>query len=509
MNSYTRKILIILGVILLFFVLLSILIFFFTEPWKIMFSVLKGIGIGFLLSLLTLMSPEEKRERVLTYRVDRFTGARKLIDVGPWKYVSSIGESGCSTFFAVPVAGAVIALLIVFFIFLFRDFSFLSYSVSGILGLKFRNELKIDYESDKIAASNLYIINRGNSGFADKEGNVVIEPRFSEVRNFSEGLACVNIMGKFGYIDTTGRIVIKPKFDQASDFSEGIATVVIDEYLFFINRKGKYLARGIFVKAFHHYTKYNPWAEIASILWDDDKDKRKKEPKVITNARYLLAGSSFQNGLIPFRRDEIYGYLDRHGRVAIEEKFSQADEFSEGRAAICLEEKYGFVDSEGNISTSNQYSAVFNYSEGLARIDAAQGFREYLYGFIDKEDSLVIRPEYIDAGDFSEGYAAVKTEVLSEKGDPEKFGYIDKTGTMRIRPQYDEAYPFKGGLARVRIGEKFGYIDKNGRYIVPPELESAEDFYHGMALVCPDSCFRYNSRYYMNPEGDLVFKLVD
>ena len=63
---------------------------------------------------------------------------------------------------------------------------------------------------------------------------VVIEPQFSGVGGFSEGLTIVQIdpqsgmvvktlVGyKYGVIDTKGNVVINPQFDKAYSFSEGI-----------------------------------------------------------------------------------------------------------------------------------------------------------------------------------------------------------------------------------------------------------------------------------------------
>lgn len=86
---------------------------------------------------------------------------------------------------------------------------------------------------------------KGQMGYIDKTGKVVIEPQFdnAELEWFSEGLALVmigdhkdtekvdqygripSINHKYGYIDMTGKIVIPPQFDHARPFSEGLAGV--------------------------------------------------------------------------------------------------------------------------------------------------------------------------------------------------------------------------------------------------------------------------------------------
>jgi hypothetical protein len=74
----------------------------------------------------------------------------------------------------------------------------------------------------------------GKWGYIDHSGQFVIEPRFVDLANFSEGLAAVVPKGGggYGYIDKTGAWAIKPQFGHAWEFSEGLAAVE--------NRAGKW-----------------------------------------------------------------------------------------------------------------------------------------------------------------------------------------------------------------------------------------------------------------------------
>lgn len=102
----------------------------------------------------------------------------------------------------------------------------------------------------------------GKWGYIDMKGKMVIEPQFDGVNDFSEGLARVNIGGKwngyylvggkYGYIDQTGKLVIQPQFDWADNFSNGLACINIgcepsDGHSFvggktgYIDKTGKYV----------------------------------------------------------------------------------------------------------------------------------------------------------------------------------------------------------------------------------------------------------------------------
>ena len=61
----------------------------------------------------------------------------------------------------------------------------------------------------------------------------VLEPKYDDMQDFSEGLApvCLNIGGtkRWGYIDTTGREAIACKYDDVEDFTDGLALVMIGD----------------------------------------------------------------------------------------------------------------------------------------------------------------------------------------------------------------------------------------------------------------------------------------
>jgi hypothetical protein len=83
----------------------------------------------------------------------------------------------------------------------------------------------------------------GMYGFKNKEGEVVICPRFSAAYEFSEGLAGVRI-GKpyghnYGFIDAKGSVVIPMKYENGGMFYEGLASVGDSGTYGFIDKSGK------------------------------------------------------------------------------------------------------------------------------------------------------------------------------------------------------------------------------------------------------------------------------
>jgi WG containing repeat len=81
----------------------------------------------------------------------------------------------------------------------------------------------------------------GRQYFIDTRGEKVIELKnYVDTRDFSEGMAHVSRAGKEGFIDKSGKEVIKCQYIFANDFSEGLALVMSsDKKYYFIDRTGK------------------------------------------------------------------------------------------------------------------------------------------------------------------------------------------------------------------------------------------------------------------------------
>lgn len=134
-------------------------------------------------------------------------------------------------------------------------------------------------------------------GFINKSGKYVIDPTYSYAGDFHEGLAAVKINDKYGYINVDGDFVIKPKYDRAGRFIEGLAIVHVGNNSFFINKSGETVLK----------------------------------PK--TRTYY------FSDGLALTHRGFKCGFIDKQGTMSIKPKLWYAEPFSEGLAAVTVLEK--------------------------------------------------------------------------------------------------------------------------------------------------------------------------
>ncbi len=314
----------------------------------------------------------------------------------------------------------------------------------------------------------------GKVGFIDSTGKIVISPRFDSASTqnyvtFSEGLAVVQVGNKWGYIDRTGEFVVQPKFESMpSLFNEGLAQAVI---------KVKLTEKAVLTN------KLSVSEETYGFI--------DKNGNLVESLRFIEAPTRFVNGLAKVKKGEKFGYVDKTGRFVIEARFADAEDFSEGLAAVrtdksfsSLEDddesavKYGFIDRSGKFVIAPQFDGVGSFSEGFAVVNVGDK-----YGYIDRTGRLVIAARFETAFPFSEGLAKV---VLAGRS-----GFIDTKGKVVISPRFAHSgfgnsinyNGFKEGLAAVEVNKKTGYVDKTGKMVISAKYRYGSDFNSGLALV--------------------------
>jgi WG containing repeat len=80
-------------------------------------------------------------------------------------------------------------------------------------------------------------------------GAEVIPRRFEHVFQFSEGLAAVRVKGQYGFINDKGDMVIAPQFDLAGAFYLGLAEVLIGNKTGVIDQQGKFVVTPRFARS--------------------------------------------------------------------------------------------------------------------------------------------------------------------------------------------------------------------------------------------------------------------
>lgn len=214
-----------------------------------------------------------------------------------------------------------------------------------------------------------------------------------------------------------------------------------------------------------------------------------RQGKVIIDESYGVA-SDFTEGLAAVIKNGLYGFMDKSAKLIIPHKFRNFKNFSEGLAAVETNSGWGFIDHSGNFAIPPCPNDVGYFSEGRAWIqdnwctlpmsnsdnsnNSVRSCPAGPYGFIDRKGKIVIPIKYF-CTHFHEG--------LSACGYNKKYGFLDLNGNVKIPFQFDFAKSFSNGFAVIEKNKRYGYIDKTGSIVIQPVFWNAGDFEADRASV--------------------------
>ena len=242
---------------------------------------------------------------------------------------------------------------------------------------------------------------------------------------------------QWGYCDTNRVIKIKAQFDFADFFNNNLAFVKKDSLFYGINKAGN-----IVTPAIKHY-------------------------------------GTFVKNLCPvlFASGNCY-YINDSGKVAINQTFDAAENFSEGLAVVAVNKKLGIIDLSGNWIRKPDFDTSSLYFKSGMLMAISKG----KYFYINHKGKTLILPDSIQAaGIFSEGLAPVyvtkQRNSVGEKIKTTFLEFIDSTGKIILSQftidslDYSEYIAlekeFLDGKAIIKtkneIGWDYYFIDKHKR----------------------------------------------
>jgi hypothetical protein len=164
-------------------------------------------------------------------------------------------------------------------------------------------------QTDKIfpGSEGLYpALKNGKYGFVNASGKFVVQPKFDQVKNYSEDLAAVKLNGKWSYIDKFDRLTIQQDFDEAFDFQQNLAIVKIDNKVNLVDKSGNLLYP-------EGFDRISPTAD-GYFITEHAKLQGLIDPfgKEITQPQFDEIRPEKRN-LILVRKDLQYGIIDEKG----------------------------------------------------------------------------------------------------------------------------------------------------------------------------------------------------
>ena len=204
--------------------------------------------------------------------------------------------------------------------------------------------------------------------------------------------------------------------------------------------------------------------------------------ETFTEGVCIVQKKFFVNGLSQYT----YGAIDKTGKLIVPDTFVYLGVCRNGLMCFKQNGKYGYLNKQAKIAIPAMYARAEYFSDGLA---LAQLTDTSKIGYINTENKFVIEPKYVFAESFYQGYAAIYTskKFYSMKNgnvNSDKVGIIDNKGKVVIPIIYETVSLKKpGGIFVVSIGEKNGLIDSTGTIVLPIENKKIDDFYDGIARV--------------------------
>lgn len=281
----------------------------------------------------------------------------------------------------------------------------------------------------------------GLIGFIDGEAREVVPCEYESVKDFSCGFAAVKKDGKWGYVDARGELVIEPRFDDAGGFdADGHAYVFVNLRVGVIDTNGSYLCEPEYFQSgksrdYSIICEGSEWNERYGCLFSDG---------TLIEPRWTNRIISFQEGLAAVStEDNLWGYIDRQGNVAIEPRFEVAKDFENGRAIVMENAKFGVIDTCGVYVYPPEYDDIYSFTRGdgvyfvvkdgrmsVLRADGTLWERYYdyiyeenglyvleengLYGLADINGDILLEPVFRDIYYVGDGFAAVTYEEVDD-----------------------------------------------------------------------------------------------
>ncbi len=266
-----------------------------------------------------------------------------------------------------------------------------------------------------------------NITYAQKKNQLNLPPdtRFEESRPTSEGLRPIAKTSwngnNIGFADENGHVVVPPTYADVGAFQEGLAAVKVH-------------------------------------TGSNESGRRE-----------------FADQIAPV--SDLWGYIDKSGKVVIPPLFNEASAFDNGVAPVQLDFKGALINRKGRVlatSKSNETPKQFG--------DMYQIFgKKNLCGLVDKTGKWILPPNYdrIEKLEKREGIRLPNTKPTASANDDQYFeiwqnercGVVDRNGKIVIAPNYDGISSFNKGHAAVLIDGKYGFVDSNNKIVIEPRYD--------------------------------------
>ncbi len=378
-------------------------------------------------------------------------------------------------------------------------------------------------------------------GFINANNQVIIEPTYYYVSNFSNGLACAKAPkdSVYGYINKSNKWAITPQFKFAEEFKDGYATVsqrtgpTNKAQYGTINTKGKIVvpviydnitarrSGGTFVytlgkeygiidstgnilteKNSRFIPSYN--GDLITIKYDTLSGIINNRGKWLYKPEYKAIVFSILSGAAYLQKGDTYTVINKLGNTVLKPVEANKIELRKNRFMVVYNDKITVHDNTGKLLQTINYANIdaqyttMNIKEDSVKISYKKSTS--IYNLSNNTNTPL---NITDAYDFTEeGY-------FLAKNSQSKYDFFDINGQAKTNKKYSAATSFSKGYAvtQTKTGDTAVLIDANFKEIKKSAFLNgyAGIFSEGLAQTILTKGVKYA---FIDTKGDEVFSIA-
>ncbi len=345
-----------------------------------------------------------------------------------------------------------------------------------------------------VSAGEIYLYINDTKGMCNIDGRIIVPVEYDDIAYSGNNIAMVKLGSKWSLLDCSKNTLSEVSYDQVYEITAGIQT---DNHMikgYYALKNGKWGCVDSFGNTVIEF-KYEAL----------DKFDELGRARVIYNGKFGIVDCGGQtvietayDYIYPFDRLKVavakvgnkYGAVNLLGNVVIPFEYDYMYSFNNSPSTVAYKNSEFFVISQdGSAVTDKAYRYIEEFKNGIA-LAYDEG-----YGYIDHSGN-----EIIDCVHTEVKQGTALSVFLKKNG---KWALFSPDGTNLSGFIYDDVGAFENGLSAVCIrtaaGSRYGYVNDSGDVIIPFVYSAALQFKYGKAIVS------YDGKYgIIDIEGDVV-----
>jgi len=325
-------------------------------------------------------------------------------------------------------------------------------------------------------------------GCVNELGDTIIPFIYDGIEQFKQGIALVEKDNFFGFIKLTGDALTPLHFDDAESFNEDRAIVNKNGNSYAVDRSGNTIS-----SSFDALSDFNYGLSI--VKKNNLYGAINKNGKIEIPLQFQMMGE-FSEGICYAQKNEKFGYIDKNGYTLIPFVFDWAENFKNGFARVKKNNLYGLINLNGEYIIQPIFERIEEEINGVFMV-----IKNNQYGFIDASGCYLsqLNNKLIDGADkknYTNGnwmklFDGVKINLMNKNG---KF-ISEKNG-------FDDISLPECGLFRFLQDKKYGFLNSKGKIVIKPGYDETTFFDDSVCIARKKNTFAI-----INTKGDVLFSV--